>query len=195
MVSGHLHAHRDVTVGGVRTIRAPALPFVHAADCGATPMIAALSLDFTDASPILEMVTYPGWWPMISMPSSIPAATPSCATCCHARRLVLARSQYPQHSRPCLHEPGGGRLPGLYGAADWGMVEQACNQTGCEKITGAGAVAGKYDFGRMVGHAVRIDDLGTPTTIGDDNAAQHIPIQGASLLPEAISRKVRDVRA
>jgi hypothetical protein len=60
VVSGHLHAHRDVTVGGVRTIWAPALPFVHAADCGATPMIAALSLDFTDASPILEIVTYPG---------------------------------------------------------------------------------------------------------------------------------------
>ncbi len=60
VVSGHLHTHRDVTVGGVRTIWAPALSFVHAADCGATPMIAALSLDFTDASPILEIVTYPG---------------------------------------------------------------------------------------------------------------------------------------
>ncbi|MFI5011461.1 MAG: metallophosphoesterase family protein [Hyphomicrobiales bacterium] len=60
VVSGHLHSHRDVTKDGIRYVWAPALSFVHAAHQSATPMVAALSLDFSDETPGVEIVHFPG---------------------------------------------------------------------------------------------------------------------------------------
>ncbi len=60
VVSGHLHSHRDVTRNGVRYVWAPALSFVQAARHGAEPMIAALSLDFSGADPVVDIIRFPG---------------------------------------------------------------------------------------------------------------------------------------
>ena len=64
VVSGHLHAPRDVTLDGIRFVWAPALSFVGSPQPGATPMVAATSFDFaTDAAkvelvPIAGLVAY-----------------------------------------------------------------------------------------------------------------------------------------
>jgi 3',5'-cyclic AMP phosphodiesterase CpdA len=60
VVSGHLHSHRDVTQEGIRYIWAPALSFIHAAHPSATPMVAALSFDFTNEAPQVELLQPPG---------------------------------------------------------------------------------------------------------------------------------------
>jgi 3',5'-cyclic AMP phosphodiesterase CpdA len=64
VVSGHLHAHRDVTLDGVRYIWAPALSFVGSPQPGATSMVAAMSFDFSahavgvELMPIAGLVAY-----------------------------------------------------------------------------------------------------------------------------------------
>ncbi|MEJ0046306.1 MAG: metallophosphoesterase [Rhodospirillales bacterium] len=52
VVSGHLHAHRDVTIDGLRYLWLPATSFVQPSSlAGATPMIAVTSIDLaTDAA-------------------------------------------------------------------------------------------------------------------------------------------------
>ena len=60
VVSGHLHSHRDVSRDGIRYVWAPALSFTHAAHPGATPMVAALSLDFSDETASVELTHFPG---------------------------------------------------------------------------------------------------------------------------------------
>lgn len=57
VVSGHLHAHRDVTMGGVRYIWLPALTFVHKQGIsGAEPMIAAMLFDLQSDDLVVELL-------------------------------------------------------------------------------------------------------------------------------------------
>lgn len=61
VVSGHLHAHRDTIIAGIRYLWLPALAFVHGTGlAGATPMIAATTLDLTEATPAVTLLHLPG---------------------------------------------------------------------------------------------------------------------------------------
>lgn len=60
VVSGHLHAHRDVVQDGIRYIWLPALAFLGAGGSGATPMIAALSLDLATETAEAALHHLPG---------------------------------------------------------------------------------------------------------------------------------------
>lgn len=51
VISGHLHCHRDVVIDGIRHLWLPALAFLGSGGGGGTPMVAALSLDFTGERP------------------------------------------------------------------------------------------------------------------------------------------------
>ena len=61
VISGHLHAHRDVVLDGIRYVWAPALAFIHAeGHHGATPRIAAMSFDFTMEDAGVAVLDLPG---------------------------------------------------------------------------------------------------------------------------------------
>jgi 3',5'-cyclic AMP phosphodiesterase CpdA len=51
VVSGHLHAHRDVTIDGLRYLWLPATSFLQHGVAGATPMVAVASLDLGSDRP------------------------------------------------------------------------------------------------------------------------------------------------
>jgi 3',5'-cyclic AMP phosphodiesterase CpdA len=55
VVSGHLHAHRDVTIDGIRHLWLPATSFVHKSSAGGTPMAATVSIDFSAAQPVVAL--------------------------------------------------------------------------------------------------------------------------------------------
>jgi 3',5'-cyclic AMP phosphodiesterase CpdA len=60
IVSGHLHSHRDVTHDGIRYLWAPALSFTHGAHGNATPMVAAMTLDFAPGNVQIGFLDLPG---------------------------------------------------------------------------------------------------------------------------------------
>ena len=54
VVSGHLHAHRDVMIDGLRYLWLPATSFLQRGGSGATPMVAVVSIDLgTDVPEVL----------------------------------------------------------------------------------------------------------------------------------------------
>jgi 3',5'-cyclic AMP phosphodiesterase CpdA len=55
VVSGHLHAYRDVTIGGVRYLWLPATSFTGLAHAGAVPMVAITSIDLSTETPDVSL--------------------------------------------------------------------------------------------------------------------------------------------
>jgi len=51
VVSGHLHAHRDVIIDGLRYLWLPATSFLQRGGSGATPMVAVVSIDLATEVP------------------------------------------------------------------------------------------------------------------------------------------------
>lgn len=63
VVSGHLHGHRDREIDGRRYLWLPSTAFLGAGVGSSIPMVAAMSLDLSDQSPVAEFVPLPHLYP------------------------------------------------------------------------------------------------------------------------------------
>jgi 3',5'-cyclic AMP phosphodiesterase CpdA len=60
VISGHLHAHRDVTQDGIRYLWLPATSFLHHGPGNGMPMVAVMTADFSAPTASVELVHLPG---------------------------------------------------------------------------------------------------------------------------------------
>jgi len=63
VISGHLHASRDVQIGGIRHIWLPAVAFLGAGRAGGLPQVGAVVIDFAGDTPQVTPLAAPGLEP------------------------------------------------------------------------------------------------------------------------------------